>query len=220
MKMFAFAATFTLHLLATQLLVVENVRGIFFDLTPFPNLAAISYYVLGVSGIVFFLDLLVKQSLSAREIPAYVGFASVIPWVSPAIVEINILIRWLINGSFAIQTAGKGLGASNLNDILFVYGTRNFAYAILVSYSTLVLLRFREMMIIRLESAKEKRLTVEKEREWFEKAWENPLELLNPVEQSNFIENHIHLDLEQRNKILREKILPEKGILLIDPEAF
>ena len=48
LRVFLFTATFTLYLLATQLLVVENAKGIFFDLDPFPNMATISYCVLGV----------------------------------------------------------------------------------------------------------------------------------------------------------------------------
>ena len=50
LRVFLFTATFTLYLLATQLLVVENNKGIFFDLDPFPNMATISYYALGVSA--------------------------------------------------------------------------------------------------------------------------------------------------------------------------
>ena len=77
LRVFLFTATFTLYLLATQLLVVENTKGIFFDLDPFPNMATISYYVLGVSAMLFFYDAFVAKTISFRNIPVYVGFASV-----------------------------------------------------------------------------------------------------------------------------------------------
>ena len=219
LKVFLFTATFTLYLVATQLLVVENNKGIFFDLDPFPNMATISYYVLGVSAILFFYDAFVAKTMSFRNIPVYVGFASVIPWGSPLVVEAIILARWGIDGSFALRTAGKGLGAASLNDILFIYGSRNLAYSITLFYTTMALLRFTELLAVRRERERNKKLLLEQEREWLAHAWENPLTLLSPNERNSFIMEHNHLEVEQRNEILREKVLPEKGIRLIGPKA-
>ena len=219
LKVFLFTATFTLYLVATQLLVVENNKGIFFDLDPFPNMATISYYVLGVSAILFFYDAFVAKTMSFRNIPVYVGFASVIPWGSPLVVEAIILVRWVIDGSFALRTAGKGLGAASLNDILFIYGSRNLAYSITLFYTTMALLRFTELLAVRRERERNKKLLLEQEREWLAHAWENPLTLLSPNERNSFIMEHNHLEVEQRNEILREKVLPEKGIRLIGPKA-
>ena len=218
-RIFLFTATFTLHLLATQMLVVENTSGIFFDLNPFPNMATISYYVLGVSVALFLHDAYVSKRMSFVDIPAYVGFATVIPWVSPAIVEVVILARWVLDGSFALRTVGKGLGAASLNDILFIYGSRNLEYSIVLFYAFIMLLRFTDMIFLRSEFERDRMLLMEKEREWFEHAWENPLTLLSPSDRSSFIKEYNHLEAEQRNNVLREKILPEKGIRLIDPEA-
>ena len=198
---------------------MENTKGIFLDLDPFPNMATISYYVLGISTMLFFYDAFVSKTISFKNIPVYVGFASVIPWSSPAVVEAIILVRWVIDGSFALRTAGKGLGAASLNDILFIYGSRNLVYSITMFYSTMALLRFTELLAVRRERANDKRLLLELDREWLTHAWENPLTLLNPEERSSFLEEHNHLEAEKRNEILREKVLPEKGIRLIGPKA-
>jgi len=219
LRVFLFTATFTLYLLATQLLVVENTRGIFFDLDPFPNMATISYYVLGISAVLFFYDAFVAKTMSFGNIPVYVGFASVIPWGSPLLVEAIIMVRWVLDGSFALRTAGKGLGAASLNDILFIYGSRNLAYSITLFYSTMAFLRFTELLAVRRELVRDKRLLLEQDREWLVHAWENPLMLLSPDERSSFIKEHDHLEAEKRNEILREKVLPEKGIRLIGPKA-
>jgi len=175
LRVFLFTATFTLYLLATQLLVVENNKGIFFDLNPFPNMATISYYVLGVSAMLFFYDAFVAKTMSFRNIPAYIGFASVIPWGSPLLVEALILVRWVYDGSFALRTAGKGIGAASLNDILFVYGSRNLAYSITIFYTTMALLRFTELLAARMARGRDKRLLLQQDREWLAHAWENPL---------------------------------------------
>ena len=218
-RVFLFTATFTLYLLATQLLVVENTNGIFFDLAPFPNMATISYYVLSISATLFFHDVFVDKTLSFKNIPVYVGFASVIPWGSPLVVEAVILVRWILDGSFSLRTEGMGLGAASINDILFIYGSRNLAYSITLFYTTMALLRFTELLTIRREQERDKRLFVEQDREWLAHAWENPLTLLTPSERSSFLEEHNHLTKENINEILREKILPEKGIRLISPKA-
>ena len=219
LRIFLFTVTFTIHLVATQLLVVENTSGIFFNLDPFPNMATIAYYVLGVSVALFLYDTFVAKRMSFMDIPAYVGFASVIPWGSPAIVEILILARWVIDGSFALRTAGKGLGAASLNDILFIYGSRNLAFSIALFYAFITLLHFTDMLFVRSELERDRRLLMEKEREWLTYVWANPLTLLSQGERSSFIKEHHHLGTKQRNEILREKILPEKGIRLIDPGA-
>ena len=218
-RVFMFTATFTLYLVATQLLVVENTKGIFFDLDLFPNMATISYYVLGVSAMLFFYDAFVAKTISFRNIPVYVGFASVIPWGSPLLVEALILVRWVIDGSFALRTAGKGLGAASINDILFIYGSRNLAYSITLFYTTMALLRLSELLTVRREGERDKKYLLEQDRAWLAHAWENPLTLLNPDERSSFLEEHNHLAVEKRNEILREKVLPEKGIRLTNPKA-
>ena len=219
LRVFLFTATFTLYLLATQLLVVENAKGIFFDLDPFPNMATISYYVLGVSAMLFFYDAFVAKTISFRNIPVYVGFASVIPWGSPLLVEALILVRWVIDGSFALRTAGKGLGAASINDILFIYGSKNLAYSITLFYTTMALMRLTGLLTVRRELVRDKKLLLEQEREWLAHAWENTLTLLSPNERNSFLKEHNHLEAERRNEILREKVLPEKGIRLTGPKA-
>jgi len=218
-KLVLFSVTFTLHIVATQLLVVENTSGIFFNLVPFPNMATISYYVLGVTVVLFFHDAFVAKEMTFGDIPVYVGFASVIPWFSPAVVETVILARWVIDGSFAIRTVGKGLGASSVNDILFVYGCRNLWLSVVLFYSFMTLLRLTDLIFVRSELARDRRILIESQREWLTHAWENPLTLLGKSERISFLKEHSHLDEEQRNRILREKVLPERGIRLTDPGA-
>lgn len=217
-RVLLFTATFTVYILITQFLVVENTSGIFFDLEPFPNMATISNIVLGISATLFFYDTLIEKGVSFRNVPVYVGFASVIPWGSPVIVEAVILARWILNGSFNVRTMGKGLGAASVNDILFVYGSRNLAYTAILFYSTLSLIRFTELIATRMERERQRRHLLEIEREWHVHAWENPLSLLSPSEQISFIKEHSHLGAEKRNEILRKKILPGKGIRLNGPD--
>ena len=75
------------------------------------------------------------------------------------------------------------------------------------------------MIFVRSELTRDRRILMEKQREWLAHAWENPLTLLGQSERNSFLKEHHHLEAEKRNEILREKILPEKGIRLIDPGA-
>jgi hypothetical protein len=218
-KIYIFVLSLAAYLIATQYLVVENSRGIFFDLEPFPNMAAISYFILFESIIIYLFDTLVTWKTSFRDVMSYVGFASIIPWLSPAIIEGLILIRWTIDGSFEARTAGKGIGAAHLNDILFIYGFRNFVFSFAIFYSTMILLSFSNNMIKQGEKELQKSILAEEQRNWLINAWENPLTLLSESEQSNFLENHKNLDEVQQKDLLRRKILPDKGIILVDPNT-
>lgn len=205
-------------MIATQYLVVENSRGIFFDLEPFPNMAAISYFILLETVIIYLFDTLAARKTSFNDVMSYVGFASIIPWISPAIIEGFILIRWLIDGTFEVRTIGKGIGAAHLNDILFIYGFRNFIFSSAILYTTMILLTFSNNMIKQGEKEVEKNLNAKEHRNWLMHAWEDPLALLSIKEQIIFLDIHKDLDEGQKKELLRHKILPEKGINLVDPD--
>ena len=213
----AFIVTFIVHASITGQLVVYRLGGIFFDFQPIHNLSTISYIVLVEVILIFLYDALIVRSLTFRDIPAYIGFASVIPWLSPAFVEALILARWSLNGTFSLMTAGKSIGGAHLNDILFYYGSRNFAIlsalfgvSMLVLHGSRILIQFQEVN-------KEKRIMKAKDMEWLTMAWERPLTLLNDEERELFLVDHRHLGLEQQNEVLRKEFLPAKGIFLIDP---
>jgi hypothetical protein len=214
-----FSLTFLAYLVATQLLVVENTGGIFFDIKPFPNMVAISYFVLMEVMVLYVYDTLILHKTTYRSTPAYVGFASVIPWLSPALVEIVILFRWIIEGTFTDRTLGKGLGAASLNDILFLYGFRNFVYSVTIFFVVLLILTLSDIMMARRMNLDAKRLMVEKNRDWHSKAWGNPISLLSQEERRLFTDSYGHLDEEQQKKILRCQVLPKKGINLVDPDS-
>ena len=216
-KIIAFLVTFIAHVLITQQLVVYRLGGIFFDFQPVHNLSTISYIVLVEVIIIFLYDALIARSLTFSDIPAYIGFASVIPWLSPAFVEALILARWSLKGTFSLMTAGKGIGGAHLNDILFYYGGRNFVIlSVIFSASMLVLLGSRRLTQLQ-EANNLKRIMEAKDREWLTKAWENPLTLLSREERDLFLVDHGHLGMEQQNDVLRKEVLPAKGIFLIDP---
>jgi len=213
----AFIATFILHASITGQLVVYRLGGIFFDFQPIHNLSTISYIVLVEAILIFLYDALIIRSLTFKDIPAYIGFASVIPWLSPAFVEALILARWSLKGIFSLMTAGKSIGGAHLNDILFYYGSRNFliisalfGVSMLVFHGSRSLIQFQEVN-------KVKRTMKAKDIEWLTLAWERPLTLLNEEERELFLVDHGHLGLEQQNEVLRKEFLPAKGIFLIDP---
>jgi hypothetical protein len=218
-KLLLFTGTFIAYLIVTQTLVTENPWGIFFDAKPFYNMSTISYAVLAEAVLLYLYDAFVARSASYREVPAYVGFASVAPWLSPAIVEAIVLFRWVLDGSFSSMTAGKGVGAASIDDILFYYGGRNFLYSSLFLYSVAIVLHVRQRMISRHILGEERRLKAEQEREWHLNAWMHPMSLLSEDEKREFNEAHGHLEEEQRNEILRRKVLPAKGINLVDPDT-
>ncbi len=215
----AFIVTFIIHASITGQLVVYRLGGIFFDFQPIHNLSTISYIVLIEVILIFLYDAIIVRSLTFRDIPAYIGFASVIPWLSPAFVEALILARWSLKGTFSLMTAGKSIGGAHLNDILFYYGSRNFAIlsalfgvSMLVFHGSRWLIRFQEVN-------KVKRTMKAKEMEWLTSAWACPLNLLNTEERESFLVDHRHLGLEQQNEVLRKEFLPAKGIFLIDPRT-
>ena len=218
-KLLLFTGTFIAYLIVTRMLVVENTQGIFFDLEPFHNMSTISYAVLAEAALLFLYDAFVARSASYRDVPAYIGFASVIPWLSPAIIEAVILVQWVIDGSFSSMTAGKGVGAASINDILFFYGGRNLLYSSLFLYSCALVLYVRQSIISRHIIGEEKRLKAEKDREWHLHAWMHPISLLSEDEKQEFLLRHGHLDAEQRDEVLRKEVLPAKGIVLVDPDS-
>jgi len=218
-KLLLFSGTFIAYLIVTRMLVVETPQGIFFDLEPFHNMSTISYAVLAEAALLFLYDAFVARSASYRDVPAYIGFASVTPWLSPAIIEAVILVQWVIDGSFSSMTAGKGVGAASVNDILFFYGGRNFLYSSLFLYMCALVLYVRQRMISRHILGEEKRLKAERDREWHLHAWMHPMTLLSEDEKQEFLMGHGHLDAEQRNMVLRKEVLPAKGIILVDPDS-
>ena len=216
-KIIAFLATFIAHVYITQQLVVYRLGGIFFDFKPVHNLSTISYIVLIEVILIFLYDALIARSLTFRDIPAYIGFASVIPWLSPAFVEALILARWSLWGVFSLLTEGKGIGGANLNDILFYYGSRNFVISsALFGVSMLVYHGSVRLTLLR-EANDLKRAMETKDKEWLTKAWGHPMTLLSREERELFLVDHGHLGMEQQNEVLRSEVLPAKGIFLIDP---
>jgi len=218
-KLLLFTGTFIAYLIVTQTLVIENPQGIFFYVEPFHNMSTISYAVLAEAALLYLYGAFVARSASIRDVPAYIGFASVAPWLSPAIVEAVVLFRWVIDGSFSSMTAGKGVGAASVNDILFFHGGRNFLYSSLFLYSCALVLHVRQRMISRHMLGEERRLKAERDRMWHLHAWMHPISLLSEDERREFLEGHGHLDEEQRNEGLRREVLPAKGIILVDPDS-
>lgn len=212
-----FTATFVLYVIITQFLMVNIPQGIFFDLEPPHNMSTISYAVVAIAALIFLYDAFIARSISLRDIPAYIGFASVIPWLSPVIVEAIVLARWYLRGRFALMTAGKGIGGAGLNDILFIYGVRNFALSSALFYAGMLALYGSKRMIQLREENELRKLMKAKDKEWLTHAWEHPRTLLSEDERESFLVDHGHLGTEQQNEVLRNEILPAKGIFLIDP---
>ena len=215
----AFIVTLILHASITGQLVVYRLGGIFFDFQPRHNLSTISYIVLVEVILIFLYDALIVRSLTFRDIPAYIGFASVIPWVSPALVEVLILARWSLKGTFSLMTAGKSIGGAHLNDILFYYGSRNFVILSAVFGVSMLVFHGSRRLVEFQKVIKMKRTMKAKDMEWLTHAWERPLTLLNMEERELFLGDHGHMGLEQQNDVLRKELLPAKGIFLIDPKT-
>ncbi len=214
-----FIVSFIAYILTTNSLVVVSAYGIYFYFGPFVNLSTLSNFVLLEVFILFVYDTFITRSVAFKDIPAYVGFASVIPWLSPAIIEAYILSRWYLKGIFPILTSGKGIGGAGLQDILFLYGGRNlllssfiFVLGLIVLHGSMRVSRYQEANRIRSQLFKE-------DKEWLTNVWKNPLTLLNEEEQEAFLSSHQHLEKEAQNKILRDDYLPSKGITLIDPKT-
>ncbi len=218
-KLLLFTGTFIAYLAVTWTLALETPQGIFFDVEPLYNMSTASYAVLALAALLFLYDALVARSASIKKVPAYIGFAAVAPWVSPVIVEAAIMARWVFDGSFSSMTAGKGVGAASIDDILFYYGGRNLLYSSLFLYSCALALHLRQRMVSRRARGEERRLMAERDREWHLHAWMHPMSLLSEEERREFIVEHGHLDEEQMNRILREEFLPAKGIILVDPDT-
>jgi len=214
----AYTATFAAYLAVTQLLVVIRPEGIFFDLEPIYNLVNLSYVVLAEAILLFLYDVIIANSVTSGDVAAYVGFASTIPWLSPAIVEAFIIVRWFFEGKLQEMIVGKGVGGAGFNDILFYYGGVNLAASSLVlTASTLGLLGSKRLRR-KMKEDRKRREKLKEDLLWMAKAWENPITLLSSQDQEEFLDAHSHLDEGQRNELLRKEVLPSKGIVLIDPK--
>ncbi len=216
-KIFLFSSTFFIYILVTQLLVVERQEGIFFNLEPVYNMPLLSFVVLTEMVLLFLYDASITRSVTFRDITAYVGFASTIPWLSPAIVETFIIVRWFLEGRLQEMTTGKGVGGAGLNDILFYYGGRNLVISSIIFTAGMLVLNGVHRIKPTIEKRRLKRRLQEEDRIWLTKAWENPLVLLSTEDQEKFLEDHHHLKKDEQNEVLRNKILPAKGIVLIKP---
>lgn len=217
LNMLAFLATFLIYLFITQMLVVERWGGIFFDLERVPNMPLLSYFVLGEAAILFLYKLLSAPSVKLNDIISFIGFASIIPWLAPLIVESVVLARWSLEGGFYRMTEGKCIGGGGFNDILFHYGGRNFIIS-LTLFSTLVLLvQGVQRANLLMEERRHRKALQEESRRWRIRVWEDPTTLLNDDERAAFQTAYRHLSREQQNEILRSKVLPGKGIILEDP---
>lgn len=215
-RLLAFTATFAAYLVVTQLLVVIRPEGIFFDLEPIYNLVNLSYVVLAEAILLFLYDA-IANSLTSGDVAAYVGFASTIPWLSPAIVEAFIIMRWFFEGKLQEMTAGKGVGGAGFNDILFFYGGVNLAASSLVLTAGMLGLLGSKRLRRKMKQDRKRREKLKEDHLWMAKAWENPITLLSSQDREEFLDAHRHLDEGQRNELLRKEVLPSKGIVLIDP---
>jgi hypothetical protein len=207
----------TSQVIMNQLLVKESPDGIFFNLVSTQNVPVLSYLPITIAGFLFLYDVLRSSSTSFQDITVYIGFSSTIPWLSPAIVEACILVRWYLQGELWAMTAGKGLGGAGLNDILFHYGWMNFIYSsFLFTAGMTVIYLYRGLQRRRVERELERIVKVE-DRLWHIEAWDKPSSLLSREEKAAFSVKYEHLSGEQQNEKLRKEVLPAKGIFLIDP---
>jgi len=207
----------TSQVLMNQLLVEESLDGIFFNLVSTQNVPVLSYLPITVAGVLFLYDALRSPSTSFQDITVYIGFSSTIPWLSPAIVEVGILVRWYLQGELLAMTAGKGLGGAGLNDILFRYGWMNFIYSSTLFAAGMTVIYAYRGLQRRMAARKLERIFEEKDRLWLTEAWNDPSSLLSSEEKEAFIVKYEHLSSDQQNEILRKEVLPSKGIFLIDP---
>lgn len=205
------------QVLMNQLLVEESLDGIFFNLVSTRNVPVLSYLPITVAGVLFLYDALRSPSTSFQDITVYVGFSSTIPWLSPAIVEVFILVRWYLQGELLAMTAGKGLGGAGLNDILFRYGWMNFIYSSTLFAAGMTVIYAYRGLQQRRAARKLERIFEEKDRLWLTEVWNNPSSILSSEQKEAFIVKYEHLSSEQQNEKLRKEVLPAKGIFLIDP---
>lgn len=219
-KLIIFVATFAGFLFVTQILVVTRLQGIFFALDAVPNMSTLTNIVLVEAIVMFLFEILVFRSISFRDVPSYIGFASVMPWLSPAIIEALVLTQWFSLGILPFMITGKGIGGASLNDILFSYGGRNFVVSSALFYAGALVSYVSQRIIQQREEDKLKRLVEEKDKEWLIGAWEYPLKLLSVDERETFLSDFGHLGKDEQNEALRKEILPAKGIFLIDPQTF
>jgi hypothetical protein len=112
---------------------------------------------------------------------------------------------------------GKGIGAAGFNDILYRYGSRNLFLSALILYTFFGLYRLSSLVEKREKNRLRDDAIKRKDEEWLITAWENPMMFLSSKEQADFLKKYSHLENEDLNKKIRNEILPEKGIKLIDP---
>ena len=218
LNLWTFLATFIIYLFITQMRVIENQEGIFFDLNAIINMPLLTNIVLVEAAILFVYKSLKTPSVKFRDAAPFIGFASVIPWLAPLIVESAVLARWFAEDRFYEMTEGKCIGGAGFSDILFHYGGRNFVISLTLFLTWIFLLRGTRRISQLWEERKDKEAMREEERQWRLRVWENPLTLLDDEERSVFLTSYGHLSREQQNEILRNKILPDKGIILINPK--
>ncbi len=217
-RLFLFITAFIGYTVVTQLLVVEHTIGILFTQEPTPNMGVLSNTILVLSTGLYLYDTFLSKNQSHRTHYTYIGFASVIPWLAPAIIEALILLKWSHEGSFPINTLGKGIGAASIHDILFHYGFKNLVITTLISTLVYGVKEIRKLIKERKEKTRIREKTRQEREEWIQYAWKNPLNLLTRKDQKEFITKYGKLEPNQKNRILREKILPRKGIILKKPE--
>jgi len=218
-RLLVFAISFTGYVIITQFLVVENRVGIFFDQEPFPNMAILTNSVLIIASLIYLYDVSISKRGIKKDSLTFVGFASIIPWIGPAFIEALILFRWSIEGTFAANTVGKGIGAASLDDILFTYGFRNFLASTIIAIIMASLMYSQYMLETRLLNIREKRREKRENEKWLRNAWENPESLLSAEALKEFKETYGNLDHEEQRRLLLEKMLPEKGINLSKPDS-
>jgi len=218
LKIWLFIITSIIFVVLTSYLVVVSPIGIYYKLNTTYNLPTLSNFVFLEVLLLFLYDIFFEKSVTFERLPAYIGFASIIPWVSPAIVEANILIKWHYQGVFTLYTSGKGIGGAGLQDILFQYGVNNFLLSSF-TFGLLFLTQYSySYFSVMRENTRIKKKLKKDDQVWLKNAWENPISLLSEEEQRNFLNSHTHLDKEQQDKLLRDKILPVKGVFLIKPQ--
>jgi len=216
LNILAFSATFLAYLVATQKLMVERPEGIFFDLGSVPNMPLLSYVVLGEAAVLFLYEMFRAKSVKLNDVIPFISFASIIPWLAPLLVESVALVRWFIEGSFFKMTEGKCVGGAGFNDILFYYGGRNFIVSLALFSTGVLLLQGIQRADRILEGRRFRLMVQEADERWRINVWNDPIALLNNDERVAFLTAYAHLSIEEQKEILRNKILPRKGIILVD----
>lgn len=137
-----FVITLFFYTLIAYFLAYDQSGNIIFNPEPVVNLTLISYVVLVEASLLFLYELSRNGIRKRQDFLPYVGLASSIPWISPLIVEFLFLFRWALLGIFDVKTQGKTLGGAGWNDVLFLYGFRNFVLSILVLLGFLLISSF------------------------------------------------------------------------------